>query len=118
MEPESETEFTNRIELAIEIAEESLKETQEKGKVVSSESNENQDPCISSSDEEAPTINLHAHTRKSVTFHPGIASTPDALGKYNPSALRKPKAISTPFPERLNNDPNFDYVAVERTSLI
>ena len=65
MEPESETEFTNRIESAFKIAKELLKETQEKGKVK------------------------------------------NALGKCAPSALRKPKAISTPFPEKLDNDPCF-----------
>ena len=108
MEPESETEFTNRIEAAIKIAEELLKRTQEKGNVINSESKENLVPGISSSDKEAPTGNLHAHTRKSVTFRPGISSTLDALGKYTPSALRKPKAISTPFPEKLDNDPNFN----------
>ena len=108
MEPESETEFTNRIESAIKIAKELLKEIQEKIKVINSESKKNLDPGISTSDEEAPTRNLHAHTRKSVTFHPGIASTPDALEKYTPSALRKPRAISTPFPEKLDNDPNFN----------
>ena len=84
MEPKSETEFTNRIESAIKIAEELLKETQEKGKVINSGSKENLDPGISSSDEEAPTRIPHAHTWKSVTFDPGIASTPDASGKYIP----------------------------------
>ena len=108
MKPESETEFTSRIESAIKIAEELLKGTQERGKVINSESKENLDPGISSSDEEALTRNLHAHTRKSVTFDPGIALSPDALGKYTPSALRKPKAISTPFPEKLDNDSNFN----------
>ena len=44
MEPESETEFTNRIESAIKIADELLKETPEKGKVINSESKENLDP--------------------------------------------------------------------------
>ena len=84
MEPESETEFTNRIESAIKIAEELLKDSQEKGKVINSESKENLDPGISSSDEEVPTRNQHAHTRKSVTFDPRIASISDALGKYTP----------------------------------
>ena len=82
MEPESETEFTNRFESAIKRAKELLKKTQEKGKVINSESKENLDPGISSSDEEFPTSNLHAETRKSVTFDPGFASTPDASGKY------------------------------------
>ena len=81
MEPESEAEFTNRIESAIRIAAELLKRTQEKGKVINSERKENLDPGILSSDEEAPTRNLHAHTRKSVTFDPGIASTPDLFEK-------------------------------------
>ena len=87
MEPKSETEFTNMIESAINIAEELLKETQEKGKVINSESRENLDPGISSSDEGVSARNLQAHTRKSVIFDPEIASTPDALGKYTPSAL-------------------------------
>ena len=97
MEPESETEFTNRIESAIKIAEELLKETQEKGKIINSENKKNLDPGILSLGEEVPTSNLHAQTRKSVTFNPGIASTPDALGKCTLSALREAKAISTPF---------------------
>ena len=62
---------------------------------------------ITSSDEEVPTRNQHVGIRKIVTFDPGIALTPDALGKYTPSALRKPKAISTPFLDKLHNDPSF-----------
>ena len=107
IEPESETEFTNRIESAIKIAEELLKETLDKEKVINSESKENLNPGISSSDEEISTRNQHAHTKKSFTFDPGIALTPDALGKYTPLAQRKPKAISPPFPEKLDNGPSF-----------
>ena len=72
------------------------------------ESKENLDPGISSSDEDVPINKLHAQPRKSVTFDPGIASTPDALWKYTPSAPRKLKAISMPFPEKLNYDPSFE----------
>ena len=106
MEPESETDFTNRIGSAIKIAEELLKETQEIRKVVNSVSKENLDPGISSSDEEVSARNLQAHTRKSVSFDPGIPLTPDALGKYTSSVLRKPKAISMLFPGKLHNDPS------------
>ena len=104
IEPESETDFTDRIESVIRIAEELLKETQEKGKAVNSESKENLYPGISSSDEEVSARNLPGHTRKCNTFDPGIALTPDALGKYIPSALREPKAIPTPFPEKLTQE--------------
>ena len=58
MEPESETDFTNRIGSAIKIAEELLKETQEIRKVVNSVSKENLDPGISSSDEEVSLLTL------------------------------------------------------------
>ena len=60
MELESETEFTNRIESAIKIAHDLLKDTQDKSKIINSKNKENLDPGISSSDEEVPTSNLHA----------------------------------------------------------
>ena len=101
----SETEFTDRANSAIKIVQDLLKETQEKGKVRNSKNKENLDPGISSSDEEVPTSNLHTQTRKSDTFDSEIALTPGALEKYTPLALRKHKAISMPFPEKLDDDP-------------
>ena len=55
MVPESETEFMTRIESAIKIAQDLLKETHDKGKVINSENKDNPDPGISSFDEEVPS---------------------------------------------------------------
>ena len=68
-----ETEFTNRVESAMKITEELVKETQEKGKVSNYESKENLGPGILASDEEVPINKLHDQPRKSVPFVPGIA---------------------------------------------
>ena len=54
-------------------AQDLLKETQEKGKVIIFENEGNLDPGISSSNEEVPTSNPHTQTRKTATFDPGIA---------------------------------------------
>ena len=78
LEPESETEFDNRIETVIEIAQNLIKETQRIGREINTETNENLDPEISSSDEEAqPLPNLPQRNRKSVTFGFKITATPD-----------------------------------------
>ena len=50
IEPESESEFVDRIKSTIKLAEDLLKGTQGKGKVINSENKENLDPGISSSD--------------------------------------------------------------------
>ena len=98
LEPESETEFDNRIKTAIKTAQKLMKETQKMGKEVNTETKENLDPGIQSSDEEGqPISNLPLRTRKSVTFGPEIPATPQILGNFSPSTFKEPKAISTPY---------------------
>ena len=107
LEPESETEFDNRIKTAIETAQKLMKETQKMGKEVNPETKENLDPGIPSSDEEdQPTPNPPLRTRKSVTFGPEIPATPDMLANVSPSTFKEPKAISTPYSSNKEDHPN------------
>ena len=98
LDPESETEFDNRIKTAIKAAQKLMKETQEMGKEVNTEAKENLDPGISSSDEEAqPTPNPPLRTRKSVTIGPEIATTPEVLENFSPLAFDEhhPNAVTS-----------------------